>query len=135
METPHRPYKDVLKHEHDFEVEYKILTEAEGGRKTLPFQGIRWDLWYDYQGKHQGQLFMIWPEFLDQDGEVIAHRDRPVPIAGKARMWIVNDAMRAYHQDKIEVGLLANAHEGGTVVARYVVTKIVGLMTNPVAEN
>lgn len=130
----HQSYYERLNHPHDFEVEYRILTESEGGRKTLPFQGIRWDFWYDYLGKHDNQLFMIWPEFLDVNGQIITQTDNPVPISGKAKMWIINDGLRKYHQDKIKVGMQANGHEGGVVVAKYVVSKIVGLMTNPIKE-
>ncbi len=130
----HKPYDKQIGHSHDFEVEYRILTESEGGRKTLPYQGIRWDFWYEYNGKHKGQLFMIWPEFLDENGQVITQKNCPVPSSGKARMWIVNDALRKYHQDKIRIGMKGNGHEGGTVVAKYVVSKIVGLMTNPIKE-
>ena len=132
--TLHQPYSNRLGHPHDFEVEYRILFENEGGRKTLPSQGIRWDFWYDYNGKHENQLFMIWPEFLDSNGKVIIEKNNPVPPSGKARMWIINDSLRKYHQDKIKVGLNANVHEGGLIVAKYVVSKIVGLLTNPTME-
>ena len=30
----------------DFEATIRILAEAEGGRKTSPFNGIRWDFSY-----------------------------------------------------------------------------------------
>lgn len=130
----YKPYNERLKHPHDFEVEYRILSESEDGRKTLPYQGIRWDFWYDYNGTHENQLFMIWPEFLDENGNVITQGNTPVPVTGKARMWIINDGLRKYHQDKIKIGLNANGHEGGTVVAKYQVSKIVGLMTNPVKD-
>lgn len=131
----HKPYNELLKHPHDFEVEYRILNESEGGRKTLPYQGIRWDFWYDYNGKHEKQLFMIWPEFLDENEKVITQKNTLVPPSGKARMWIVNQSLRKYHQDKIKVGMNSYGHEGGTIVAKYVISKIVGLMTNPVKEN
>ena len=132
--TKHQPYNELVGYSHDFEVEYRILTEEEGGRKTLPYQGIRWDFWYDFNGKHKNQLFMIWPEFLDSNGNVITEKNVPVPASGKARMWIINDSLRKYHQDKIKLGLKCNGHEGGTVVAKYVVSNIVGLMTNPIKE-
>ncbi|WP_204356494.1 hypothetical protein [Arcticibacterium luteifluviistationis] len=132
--TKYQPYNERLGHSHDFEVEYRILNESEGGRKTLPYQGIRWDFWYEFNGQHENQLFMIWPEFLDSNGNVITKNNVPVPASGIARMWIVNDSLRKYHQDEIKVGLNGNGHEGGTVVAKYVVSKIVGLMTNPTKE-
>ena len=53
----HKPYNERLKHPYDFEVEYRILSESEGGRKTLPYQGRRWDFWYDYSGRHENQLY------------------------------------------------------------------------------
>lgn len=132
--TKHQPYKERLGHPHDFEVDYRILTENEGGRKTLPFQGIRWDFWYAFNDEHKGQLFMIWPEFINIKGEVITENNVHVPASGKASMWIINNSLRKYHQNKIKIGLNANGHEGGTVVAKYIVTKIVGLMTNPTEE-
>ena len=133
--TEHQPYNERLNHPHDFEVYYHILTELEGGRKTLPLQGIRWDFCYGHDGKHkENQLWMIWPEFLDETGNVITQKTEPVPSSGKARMWIVSDASRKYHQDKIKIGMEANGHEGGTVVAKYRGSKIVGLMTNPIKE-
>lgn len=132
--TKHQPYNERLGHSHDFEVEYRILNESEGGRKTLAYQGIRWDFWYEFNGQHENQLFVIWPEFLDSNGNVITKNNVAVPASGIARMWIVNDSLRKYHQDKIKVGLNGNGHEGGTVVAKYVVSKIVGLMTNPTKE-
>lgn len=128
----HQPYHETNKHPHDFEVDYQILTAEEGGRQKPTFQGIRWDFWYQHEGLHpKNQLWMIWPEFLDARGEVITQLTGPVPMLGKAKMWIVNDGMRAYHQDKIRVGLEAYAHEGPRAMARYQVSKIVGLMTNP----
>lgn len=126
----HKPYQIKRGQPPDFIVEYRILTE-EGGRKTLPFQGVRWDFWYDHEENMDNTLFMIWPEFLDESGQVVTQRDGPVQITGKAQMWIINDAMRLHHQDKIHVGMKANAHEGLRVVAKYLVTEIAGLMTNP----
>mgnify|MGYP001474258754 CR=1 FL=1 len=42
----------------------------------------------------------------------------------------INDALRKYHQDKIRIGMKGNGHEGGTVVAKYVVSKIVGIFSS-----
>ncbi|NRB63928.1 MAG: hypothetical protein HRU40_13040 [Saprospiraceae bacterium] len=133
--TEHLPYNERLNHPHDFEVEYRILSESEGGRKTQVGQGIRWDFWYQFEGMHEkNQLWMIWPEFLDAEGKVITQKDKIIASSGKARMWIVNEGMRKYHQEKIKIGLEANGHEGGRIVAKYKVSKIVGLMTNPIKE-
>ena len=124
--------KNGIKFAHDFVVEYKILSELEGGRKTLPRQGIKWDFSYKSPTHDLNKLFMIWPQFINEKGQIIQKTEKSVPICGKARMWIVNDKMRKYHQDKIHVGLKAYAMEGNHVVANYLVTEIVGLITNPI---
>jgi len=117
---------------HDFVVEYKILNESQGGRKTLPSQGIKWDFAYVNEKHKPNDLFMIWPQFLDKNGQVIPKSNDPVPPSGKARMWIVDDGMRKYHVDKIYVGMKANGMEGSRPVADYVVTEIGGLISNPI---
>lgn len=130
--TEHLPYNKRLNHPHDFEVEYRILSESEGGRKTPIGQGIKWDFGYQFEGMHEkNQLWMIWPEFLDNEGKVINQKDETITTTGKARMWIVNEGTRKYHQEKIKIGLEANGYEGGRIVVKYKVSKIVGIMTNP----
>ncbi|MFD2587567.1 hypothetical protein ACFSQJ_11540 [Croceitalea marina] len=130
----HKPYNENLGHPHDFLVEYQILTESENGRKTLPYQGIRWDFWYEHKEHEENHLFMIWPEFIDESGNVIKQKDKPVPRVGKAKMWIVNDKMRKYHQGKIKIGMKCYGREGARTVVNYEVIEIVGLMTNPASE-
>jgi hypothetical protein len=133
--STHKPYHERSKHPHDFVVEYHILTHEEGGRKMPVYQGIRWDFWYEYEGHEDNFLFMIWPEFLDDNGMVITSTEKPVPANGQARMWIVTDKMRKYHQDKIHVGMKGFAHEGPKVVATYIVKELTGLLTNPTVDN
>lgn len=130
----HRPYHEILGHPHDFEVEYRILTEEEGGRKTLPRQGIRWDFVYPNDEFQKYGAFMIWPEYLDENGEVILSTDISVPKSGKARMWIINPERREFHRTRIKEGLVGHSVEGPRKVAECVVTKIVGLPTNPTTQ-
>lgn len=123
----HQPYNERLGHPHDFVVEYRFLTAEEGGRRSVPpFQGIRSD--FSYQ--HDDKVYMIWPEFLDDKGELILETDKRVPSSGTARMWIINDQMRAFHQKNIKVGLTGYFIEGGKS-AICTVIEIVGLTTNP----
>jgi len=131
----HEPYSLRFNHPPDFMVEYEILTEAQGGRKTPVYQGIRWDLWYDDEEHQNNHLFKIWPEFLQDDDEVVKHREVPVDTRGKAVLWIINKKMRRYHQQRIMLGMNCYAREGPRTVANYRVVKILGLMTNPVTEN
>jgi hypothetical protein len=127
----HKPYNENLDHPHDFVVKYKILTESEGGRKTLPFQGIRWDYWYEHEEHGENHIFMIWPEFINGKGKIITQKNETVPISGKAQMWIINSKMRKYHQDKIKLGMKGFGREGPRTVVNYEVIEIVGLMKNP----
>ena len=129
----HEPYQIRFNHPPDFIVDYRILTEAEGGRRTPVYQGIRWDLWYKVPELTGNHLWMVWPEFLDEAGSVIIQRDTPVAVTGRAALWIVSESMRPFHQQRIDVGMLGFAREGARNVATYQVTELVGLMTNPVA--
>jgi hypothetical protein len=43
----HTPYEKALGHKCDFRVKYRFFTTEEGGRLSLPYQGIRSDFWYD----------------------------------------------------------------------------------------
>lgn len=128
----HVPYEKNLKHPADFRVKYHIYSSEEGGRKTPLFQGYRSDFWYEHP-EHSGtnQLFMIWPEFEDDKGDVILYNDKPVPANGTARMWIFVPERRIYHRGKIHVGLKGYFMEGPTRVAECEVIEILGLNTNP----
>ncbi|WP_316793743.1 hypothetical protein [Pedobacter frigoris] len=102
----HTPYQNRLGHEADFKVKYRFYLAEEGGRKYTPHQGYRSDFWY-YHPSHDGtnQFFMIWPEFLDERGNVILEEQGSVPLSGIAQMWIINSETRNYHNDKIVLGL------------------------------
>ena len=127
----HKQYDKIRGHVCDFRVKYRFYTREEGGRAQLPFQGYRPDFWYEHS-EHPGtdQLFMIWPEFEDENQEVILDTLRPVPEAGTARMWIVVKERRHYHKDKIHTGLIGYFMEGNRKVAICEVIEIVGLAIN-----
>lgn len=57
-------------------------------------------------------LFMIWPEFENEKGEIILETDMPVKEQGTARMWIINDEFIEYHKDKIKIGTRGYFKEG-----------------------
>ncbi len=48
MNKQHIPYKQRLGHLEDFKVKYRVYSKDEGGRESLPFQGIRSDFWYEH---------------------------------------------------------------------------------------
>jgi len=127
----HKSYNEILGHPHDFEVEYRILTEKEGGRKLPPHQGIRWDFFYPNDQQDKYGVFIIWPEFIDSNGDIILTTETPIAITGKALMWIINPERRSFHISRIKEGLIGYSMEGKRKVAECIVTKIVGLPTNP----
>jgi len=124
-EEPHQP--------HDFVVRYRFYSTEEGGRYSLPFQGYRSD--FKYADKFDGNgAWMIYPEFEDENGEVIQDRFSPVPESGTARMAILSLYGRAVHRTRIKVGTKGYFVEGSRAVAECEVIEIVGLMTNPAED-
>lgn len=120
---------DLYLTEPDFEAEITILTTEQKGRETPVFNYIRWDFGYaednplEPERNLDATLYMIWPNFLDDEDVPIA---KGIPLVGtyKARMHIPVREMVAYHQKRISVGLHFNCHEGARIVARGVVTKL-----------
>jgi hypothetical protein len=102
VEDNHIPYEEIVKRKPDFRVRYRFYSPEEGGRYLLPYQGIRSDFWYDHPDhKANGQsLFIIWPEFENERGEVITDKSMPVLQSGTGRMWIINDQLISYHKGK-----------------------------------
>ena len=127
----HIPYQEKLKHKVDFRVKYKFYSEAEGGRKSLPYQGIRFDFWYEHEDAKENSVYIIWPEFEDEKQNVILDNTKSVPESGTARMWIIMDKMRKYHRDRIKVGIIGFFFEGKKV-GRCEVIEIIGLLENPI---
>jgi hypothetical protein len=127
----HKPYEKRLGHPADFRVKYIFYNQEQGGRKQLPFQGFRPDFWYEHEQHKTGSLFMIWPEFEDESGNVILENMVPVPKTGTALMWVVADERRIYHRDKIKVGTIGYFREGPNSTAMCEVIEIIGLLTNP----
>lgn len=126
----HVPYEKLLNHKADFRVKYKFRSPDDGGRKTgEPFQGIRCD--FSFVEETENKLYMIWPEFEDNEENVLLHNDRPVPNSGTARMWIINNEMRPLHYDKIKTGVKGNFREGSIFSADCEVIEILDLKINP----
>jgi len=112
----------------DFEATIRILTESEGGRKTSPFNGIRWDFSYALDNSSD-QLYMIWPDFYGPNGDSLP-TDSPLPLGVDlpARMTVVVDEMRErIHRARIKPGVEFYCHEGPKRVAVGRVTRITGL--------
>ena len=109
--------------EYDFEAKITILTESEGGRSIPPANGIRWDFLYaeDAEGELK-PLFMIWPEFISDDGLLIPSG---IDLCGtyRARMYVVDETMKEKtHNQRIKKGVEFYMVEGPHVVAKGIVT-------------
>ena len=102
----------------DFEAMIRIFREDEGGRKSPPFNGIRWDLNYAEELPSVG-LYMIWPDFLNDDGVSLPQtKSLPVDRLLRARMHIVIAEMRSQvHRSRIKVGTRFYCCEGPRRVA------------------
>jgi hypothetical protein len=93
----------------DFEADVRILTEREGGRRTPPYNGIRWDLRYFFQG--EGEVSMVWPEFIHDTGETI-RADQPLSGLLEARFYVINAEMRDFHRQHARPGFGFSALKG-----------------------
>ncbi len=125
----HEPYNHKIKREPDFRVRYRFFSRDEGGRNHLPFQGIRSDFWYEHPNHEANWLFMIWPEFENQNGEIILDNQIPVPKEGTARMWIINEQSRPYHKERIVIGTKGCFREGERATGECEVIELMALKT------
>jgi hypothetical protein len=105
MDT-HQPYEEVLRRKPDFRIKYRFYSHDEDGRYMLPYQGLRSNFSYEHEDHKTGTIFMIWPEFEDEDRQVILKKDLPVLQVGTARMWIIDKQRIDYHKGKINVGTI-----------------------------
>ena len=70
-------------------------------------------------------IFIIQPEFENNEGELI--KAGQVLKEGIARMWIINDRGRKYHQSRIKIGTIGFFMEGARKTADCEVIEIVAL--------
>lgn len=124
------PYEQVKNHPQDFDVKYKLYSEEKGGRKVT-FQGLRCDFSYEGDDISKDGIYMIYPEFEDENGDVILDMNKPIQLVCTARMWIVIPEMRNdIHKSRIEVGTKGYMMEGSRKIGEVEVIRIVGLHTN-----
>lgn len=110
----------------DFKVKYRFFTFEEGGRKTgAPINNYRSD-WLYAEDKAEDGIFMVWPFFENQLGELIS-KESYAYDKGIARMHILVPEMRYLHQKRIKVGTKGFFMEGARKVAEAEVIEIVNL--------
>lgn len=106
---------------YDFDALIRIFRPDEGGRKSAPFNGVRWDFNYAEEALSEG-TYMIWPDFIDESGNSLP-RDRPLPVDVwlTARMFVVADEMRKeVHRSRVRAGTRFYCCEGKRVAEGYV---------------
>lgn len=108
----HILYEQIRKRDCDFIVVYRFFSQEEGGRSMgNPVQGYRSDFMYSGDEKAK-QQWMIWPEFFYNEDNIILDKSLPVPTSGKAKMWVLNEALTELHKGRIKIGLKAFFMEG-----------------------
>lgn len=125
-----KTYEEIRGNKADFVVRYRLYSQSEGGRKVT-FQHLRCDFMYERDDPVKDGIFMIHPEFLDEDGRPL-DEELPVPLEGKAAMWILVPEMRAsVHRSRVKVGTRGHFMEGPRKIGDVTIEEIVGLHENP----
>lgn len=115
----HKSYELVINRQFDFVVKYKF----NDSRNIIPSQGYRSDFMY-YEDKAEDGLWMIWPEFLDIEGNIITDKSKSVDSEGTSLMWIINLDMIDKHKERISIGQKGFFMEGSKKVAECEVISI-----------
>lgn len=124
-----KPYQERNGRLPDFLVEYRFFTPDEGGRQLTPFQGYRSDLHYEGEDINKEGIYCIWPEFLNEDGNVMFEENECVPESGKAYMWILFfDEMWEYHAKNATPGRKFWFMEGARKVAVATIIEQIALV-------
>jgi len=118
-------YDKVKKRKCDFRVKYEMFAPEDGGRRGT-YQGLRCDFMYAEDVPSDG-IYMIHPEFENQNGTVLLDENKCIETCGTARMWIVVDEMREYHKGRISVGKKGFFMGGSKKIGRVEVIEVCDL--------
>ena len=125
-----RTYEEIRGYKPDFVVSYRMYPTSEGGRKVT-YQHLRCDFMYEGDDPVADRIFMIHPEFLGDDGCPLGDQI-PVPLEGKAAMWVLAPEMReSVHVARATVGTQGHFMEGAKKIGDVKIQAIVGLLENP----
>lgn len=120
----HKPYQERLNREPDFVVEY-VLDLCDELKDAKPSQGMRVDFLYDGDDPQKEGVHMIWPELLDELGNVVIDTTPGnMSKQGKANMWVVDETRRPIHAKRIKVGTQGYWVRGSMKLANVTVVKI-----------
>ncbi len=120
----HYPYEDEQNRQPDFVVEYEIDL-CDEMKNAKPHQGMRTDFLYDGDDPQLDGVYMIWPELLDENDQVIEDQTPgSAPHKGRANMWILSEEMREFHRKRIKVGTKGCWVRGSFKVANITVIEL-----------
>lgn len=120
----HYPFEDEQYRQPDFVVEYEIDL-CDEMKNAKPQQGMRTDFLYDGDDPQLDGVYMIWPELLDENGQVIEDKTPgSAPHQGRANMWILSGEMREFHRKRIKIGTKGYWVRGPFKVANVTVIKL-----------
>lgn len=120
--SKHVPYEEEFNRKHDFVVEYEFIDDQEDYTTSL-CQGMRSDFCYeeDYGVK---SIYMIWPEFEDEEGHIILDTKTPIKKNGRARMWIMEEEKKDAHKERLKVGQIGFLVGGSHKIASVKVVEV-----------
>lgn len=121
----HSPYS-AAGQSPDFEVEYEIEVDPELSDITIA-QGVRCDFLFDGEDPKVDGVYMIWPEFLDDNGSVIINKKLLPEKKGHATMWIGDVKTKRKIRDRLTLGSKGYWVVGSKKIAKVTVSKILGL--------
>lgn len=101
----HTPYEELTGERPDFRVHYRLDIDPELGQIKIR-QGIRSDFLYEGDDPVKDGVYMIWPEFLDDEGNVVTDATIEMPQEGFANMWIgLDEGRKKVHRSRIKEGV------------------------------
>ena len=111
----------------DFRVRYEWISDQAAGLHQKVLQHIRCDFSYEGDDVMQDGVYMVWPEFEDEDGNPFPE-GAVVPAIGTASMWIVSPDMRVKaHREKAQLGTRGYFVVGSKRIARAEIVEIIGI--------
>lgn len=127
VDKKHIPYAESSGNLPDFEVEYEFYPDI----KAKFTQGARCDFLYEGDHPYEDGVHMIWPEFLDDEGNVILDKAIQPKKKGQATMWIgMHESRVNFHRSRLKIGTKGYWVVGSKKLAKVTVTKILGLFEN-----
>lgn len=118
--SKHVPYEVDQGRKPDFKVEYELRPSKELADVKVS-QGLRSDFRFTGDERNPSLIYKIWPEFLNEEGEVITDKSQTVPRHGFANMWIVSDVNREEILQKAKIGCSGYWVIGSEILAKVFV--------------